>query len=102
MILITQFIYIKSGQEDIFHQFEDVAIPIISKYNGRLLLRLRPELKSVIESSIEVPYEIHFVEFDSEQDFENFKHDEERKKFLPLKDQSVETIVLIKGEKLAS
>lgn len=100
MILITQFVYIKKGQEDIFHQFENVAIPIISKYNGRLLLRLRPETNSVIENSIEVPYEVHIVEFDSEKDFEDFKHDEERKNLLPLKDRSVESILLIKGEKL--
>ena len=42
MIYITQLIYIKEGQENIFHQFEDVAISIISKYNGQLLLRIRP------------------------------------------------------------
>lgn len=39
MLYITQLIYIREGQESVFHQFEDVAIPIISKYNGRLLLR---------------------------------------------------------------
>ena len=42
MIFITQLIYLKEGQETIFHQFEDIAIPIIAKYNGRLLLRVRP------------------------------------------------------------
>jgi hypothetical protein len=46
MIYITQLIYIIDGQEKTFHQFEDVAIPIISKYNGRLLLRVRPDKDS--------------------------------------------------------
>jgi hypothetical protein len=100
MIFITQLIYIKEGQENIFHQFEDIAIPAISKYNGRLLLRVRPEHHSFIENNIDKPYEIHMVEFDTEQDFENFKLDEERKKFLHLKDQSVKSILLIKGTKL--
>ena len=100
MIYITQLIYIKEGKESVFHQFEDIAIPAISKYNGRLLLRVRPDDHSMIEDNIGKPYEIHLVEFDSESDFENFKQDEERKKFLHLKDQSVESILLIRGTKL--
>lgn len=34
MLFITQLIYIKSGQEDIFSLFEAGAIPIIAKYKG--------------------------------------------------------------------
>jgi uncharacterized protein (DUF1330 family) len=100
MIFLTQLIYIKNGQEAVFHQFEDIAIPAISKYNGRLLIRVRPDDHSIIENNIEKPYEIHLVEFDSEQDFLNFNQDEERRKFLHLKEQSVKTVLLIKGTKL--
>jgi uncharacterized protein (DUF1330 family) len=100
MIYITQLIYIKEGQENVFHQFEEIAMPIILKCNGRLLIRVRPDSNSMIENNIEKPYEIHLVEFDTEQDFENFKQDEERKKFLHLKDQSVKSVLLIKGTKL--
>ena len=99
MIYLTQLIYIKEGQESVFHEFEDIAIPIISKYNGRLLLRVRPTENSFVEFSIDKPYEIHLVEFDSEQDFEDFKQDDERKNFLHLKEQSVRSILLIKGTK---
>ena len=100
MIFITQLVYIKKGQEEVFHQFEDIAIPAIAKYNGRLILRVRPAEDAFIDSDIEKPYEIHLVAFDAEQDFENFKQDEERKQFLHLKEQSVKSIVLIKGVKL--
>ena len=100
MIYITQLIYLKAGQENIFDQFEAIAIPIISKYNGRLLLRVRPNERAFIEHRIERPYEIHLVEFDTEQDFENFKQDEERRKFLHLKDQSIKASTLIQGTKL--
>ena len=100
MIFITQLIYIKEGQESMFHQFEDISIPAISKYNGRLLLRVRPDNNSIIENNIDKPYEIHLVEFNTEQDFQNFMHDEDRKKFLHLKEQSVKSVVLIKGTKL--
>jgi uncharacterized protein (DUF1330 family) len=100
MIQITQLIYVIEGKEAVFHQFEEMAIPTILKYNGRLTLRIRPEKKSVIENNIEVPYEIHLVEFDTAQDFENFKMDEERKNFLHLKEQSVKSSILIQGIQL--
>jgi len=100
MIYITQLIYIIEGQEDVFHQFEEVAIPTILKYNGRLTLRIRPEKSSVIESNIDIPYEVHLVEFNTQEDFENFKMDKERKKFLYMKEQSIKSSILIQGEKL--
>lgn len=100
MIHITQLIYIVEGAENVFHQFEEMAIPIIRKYNGRLTLRIRPEKRSIIENNIAVPYEIHLVEFDTEQDFENFKRDEERKEFLHLKERSVKSAILIQGKRL--
>lgn len=100
MIYITQLIYIIPGQEAVFNQFEDIAIPIISKYNGRLLLRVKPATEAFIELHVEKPYEIHLVAFDTEMDFENFMRDDERKKFLHLKQQSIRESVLIKGLKL--
>lgn len=100
MIFITQLIYIREGQESVFYQFEDIAIPTILKYNGKLLLRVRPTDNSFIEHHIDKPYEIHLVEFATEQDFENFKQDEERKKFLHLKEQSITASILIQGIKI--
>lgn len=99
MIYLTQLIYIKDGHENMFHQFEDNAIPIISRYNGKLLLRIRPNEKSFIAHCIDKPYEIHLVEFGSEQDLENFKEDKERKKYLHLKEQSIKATILIQGIK---
>jgi hypothetical protein len=100
MVYFTQLIYIKEGQESVFFEFEDVAIPLIAKYNGRLLLRVRPSEDNFIESQIERPFEIHFGEFDSDQDFQNFLKDEERKKFLHLKEQSIKSALVVKGSKL--
>lgn len=100
MIYLTQLIYIKEGQEAVFNEFEALAIPIISNYNGRLLVRVRPDKAAYIESHIEEPYEIHIVEFDSEADFHAFAKDEERKKFLHLKEASIRTSLLFQGKKL--
>lgn len=100
MIFITQLIYLKDGQEDVFDQFENIAMPIIPKYNGQLLLRIRPGENSFIETNIDKPYEIHLVEFETEDDFKNFMQDEERKKFVELKNQSIKAVTLIKGTKI--
>jgi uncharacterized protein (DUF1330 family) len=100
MVFITQLIYILEGQEAVFNQFEAIAIPAISKYNGRLLLRVRPGEEAYIESNIENPYEIHLVEFETDDDFANFMQDEERKRFLHLKEQSIKSVLLLKGTKL--
>lgn len=100
MTYITQLIYIEKGKEEIFDEFEKVAVPAISKYNGKLLLRLRPEENTFIEAKMNKPYEIHLVEFESDGDLANFMNDEERKKFLHLKEQSVQSSILIKGTKI--
>lgn len=100
MLYIIQLIYIKEGQEKVFDQFEDIAIPTILKYNGQLLLRVRPTENAFIETNIEKPYEIHLVEFTTENDFDNFMKDEERKRFLHLKEQSIKSVTLIKGIKI--
>ena len=96
MIFFTQLIYIIEGQEQVFDQFENIAIPAILKYNGRLLLRVRPTENTFIENNIDKPYEIHLVEFETQQDFNNFIQDEERKKFLHLKDQSIKALASYK------
>lgn len=100
MIYIMQLVYIKKGKEEVFHEFEEHAIPIISKYNGKLLFRVRPKENEIIEKTIEVPYEIHLVVFETEADFERFKQDDERKDFLHLKEQSIRSVLLIQGTKI--
>jgi hypothetical protein len=97
MLFLTQLVYVHPGKEDVFHQFEDVAIPLIEKHGGELVLRLRPNAQSVVASSVEVPYEIHIVRFDSEDDYARFSQDEERRRFLHLKSESIRSVLLIKG-----
>lgn len=97
MIYITQLIYIREGQEAVFNEFEAVAIPLIAKYNGNMLFRVKPATEAYLESSIEQPYEIHLVSFNSEQDFQDFMHDDTRKTFLHLKEQAIKASILIKG-----
>jgi antibiotic biosynthesis monooxygenase (ABM) superfamily enzyme len=97
VIYLTQLVYVHPGKEAVFDEFEDVAIPLITKYNGELMLRLRPSAQSVIQASVDVPYEIHLVRFDDESDFDAFAQDPERRRFLHLKEESVRATLLVKG-----
>lgn len=72
-------------------------MPLISKYRGELLLRVRPNAESIISAEIEVPYEIHVVRFQSEGDFRRFSEDEERQRVLHLKNASVRSSLLVRG-----
>lgn len=99
MIFITNLIYLQEGQEQVFDEFEKIAIPIMAKYNGKMLLRLRPGKEAFIEQSIESPYEVHLGEFESESDFEAFLADDERKKFLHMKDKAIKSTILVKGKR---
>ena len=97
MIYLTQLIYLQPGAEAAFNEFEAHAIPIIARYGGTLVLRIRPTPETVIESALEPPYEIHFVSFPSAEAFEAFKKDDERKRFLHLKEESVREMLLVEG-----
>jgi uncharacterized protein (DUF1330 family) len=70
---------------------------LIAKHGGELLLRVRPTQDSVLASQIEVPYEIHLVRFDNEQDLARFSQDDERQRFLHLKEEAVRATWLVKG-----
>jgi hypothetical protein len=97
VVYITQLIYINEGKEALFFEFEDVAFRIMWKYRAQVILRMRPTSGTFVENSIEPPFEIHIVAFETEKDFEQYLHDEERKSYLHLKEQSVRSVVLIKG-----
>ena len=100
MIYLTQLIFVKKGKEAVFHEFENFAIPLMEKYNGKIIHRLRPQKEAYISSSEEQPYEIHFISFDSENDLGEFLKDDTRQNFMHLKNESVQSSLLIKGEKM--
>ncbi len=97
MVVITQLVYIHPGKERVFDQFEAVAIPLIGKHGGELLLRLRPTPEGVIASSIELPYEIHVVRFPSNEALAGFMADPERQGLLHLKNDSVRSSLVVRG-----
>jgi len=97
MLFITQLVYVQPGKEGMFDEFEAVSIPLIHKHGGELLLRVRPAPEAVIAGSLELPHEIHLVRFPSDEAFSRFAADEERQRFLRLKNDSVKYSLLVRG-----
>lgn len=97
MIYYTQLIYIKPGCQAEFHAFEEIVLPLLKAYSGELVYRIRPGANAFIESSRELPYELHLVTFKRRADFEKYAADPKRLEALELKNRSVEKIILIEG-----
>jgi uncharacterized protein (DUF1330 family) len=97
MIVITQLVYLHPGKEHVFDEFEAVAIPLIEKHGGELLLRLRPTRQGLVGGSIELPHEIHLVSFPSDEALASFTADPERQRLLHLKDDSVRSSIVVRG-----
>lgn len=98
MVYITQLIFIKEGKASTFLEFEKHALPLMAEYRGKLLYRLRPGPESFVDEEKELPYEIHFITFDRQEDLDAFMKDDRRLTYLHLKKASVKSTILIKGE----
>jgi len=97
MLYYTQLIFIKPNAEDQFNLFESRVLPLLKKYNGTLIYRVRPTADCVIEAAIDHPYEVHLVSFPTRADFEGYAGDKERLAQMPLKEASIESAMLIEG-----
>lgn len=97
MVFLTQLIYVQAGKEGEFQEFESIVLPLLPRYGGELLLRLRPEGSSFVAGSLEVPYEVHLVSFETEEGFVGYSMDAVRERFLHLKNGSVRSSLLVKG-----
>jgi hypothetical protein len=100
MLYYTQIIFVKEGKEDQFNLFESHVLPLLKKYNGTLVYRVRPADSAVIESTIDRPYELHVVTFPDKKDFEAYAGDKERLQYMHLKEGSIEKALLIEGRLL--
>tara|TARA_B100000508_G_C11451818_1_gene274514 strand:+ start:1559 stop:1861 length:303 start_codon:yes stop_codon:yes gene_type:complete len=100
MIYITQLIFIQKGKEKTFIEFEKFAIPLMEQYGGKMVYRLSPDKDSFVSSTEELPYEIHFISFKSDDDLDAFMKDDSRLNFIHLKEESIKSTILVKGKKM--
>ncbi len=97
MLYLTQLIYLQPGGEEAFEEFEAIVLPLLPKYHGKLLLRMRPDASYKIEGTEGSPYEVHIVRFESKQDMADYSNDPIRQQVLRLKEQSVRHTLVIEG-----
>lgn len=102
MIYVTQLIHVRDGRSDAFTEFDNVMSALISRHNGVFLFRLRPDALNLILSTIGMPYEIQLLRFETENAFDRFMDDEERKRLLLSREHAIRSVILIKGQLVAS
>jgi uncharacterized protein (DUF1330 family) len=94
-ISLTVLLFVKEDEEKAFDEYESAVLPLLANHHGKLLYRIRMERKNYLNESAEYPYEIHLIEFDSKQDYDDYLSDPEREKYKSLREQSVlKTIVI--------
>jgi uncharacterized protein (DUF1330 family) len=94
MIYLTQIMYVHAGREDTFEAFESIVLPLLAKYRGELVLRLRGDK---IAGSADAPHEVHIVKFESDEDLARYSNDPDRQRALALRDEAIRSVMLIKG-----
>ena len=98
MIYITQLVFVHSGMEEQFLQFEDHVLPMMAEYSGKMLHRVRPKPDQFIDSEGEQPYEIHILTFDSTDQLFAFLTDPRRQDLLAMKTGAIRSSLTILGE----
>jgi uncharacterized protein (DUF1330 family) len=97
MLFVTQLVYVHPGKEKEFDEFEARVLPLLPKYGGELLMRLRPDAASMLAGTLEKPYEVHLVRFEDQDGLARYTADDERVKVLALKDEAVKSQLVVKG-----
>ena len=97
MVYVTQLVYVLEGREQQFLEFEATVLPLLAKYRGELVLRLRPDPAAFVAGSAELPYEVHVVRFATDEDLAAYVDDGDRRRVLSLKDTSVRSSMTIRG-----
>jgi uncharacterized protein (DUF1330 family) len=82
---ITVNLWITDGQRDLFNEYENIAVKVMSKYGGKLISASAIETSSVPNP----PDEIHLLEFPTRQSFEKFREDEELAKFSSMRSKCI-------------
>ncbi|WP_182411739.1 DUF1330 domain-containing protein [Adhaeribacter radiodurans] len=97
-LFITLLVYLHEGEEESFLKYEDQVLPLLPKYNGELLYRIRPEKINFVQTPTEYPYELQLLSFSSAQDFENYRQDKERLSHAPLFQKSIRKVLLLQSQ----
>lgn len=96
-VCLTAMIYLYEGKEAIFYRYEDIVLPLLASYGGKLISRTR----IVRRTNKDDPDEIHVISFDSIEGLEGYKADPVRLQHAILHSQSVRRTVVLECESIA-
>ena len=94
-IIVVASLFIHSGREFEFRQFETEAASIMHKYGGRIAQVIHPTSSLTSEA---LPYEIHIVMFPSLERFEAYRNDADLAKLTSLREAAIARTSIIIGE----
>lgn len=89
-VCFTALIYLYEGKEAIFYRYEDIVLPLMAAYGGKLISRTH----IIHKHTGDEPDEIHMISFESVEGFERYKADPIRRQHASLHSQSVRKTVL--------
>ncbi len=92
-IFLTVLLYIHSGEEKTFVDYESKVLPLLDPHGGRLEKRLRIS----DQAEAEKPFEVHLIQFPSEDAFQAFQEDPIRKQWTSLGERAIRRVVIWKG-----
>ncbi len=93
-VYFTILIYLNEGKEDVFRSYENQASSLIRKHGGRIELAIKPE---EVTGGLDLPDEIHVLSFATEGGFADYRADPESRQLAPLRAESVEKAVYLRG-----
>ena len=94
MVVITLGVLLSAipGREMSLAHYEDQVLALLGDHDGRLLARIR---------SSDGPWsEVQLIEFVSEHGFESFQRDPRRLALSALRDESIASTTIVRGERV--
>lgn len=98
MFCISILVFVYEGKESEFLKYENLVLPLLGSYHGKIMYRIRPTKESIVSAEGELPFEVHVLSFPSKQKFEAYLLDSDRKKFENLQKEAIKTTFVIKEE----
>jgi uncharacterized protein (DUF1330 family) len=93
-LYLTVLLYLKTGQQDQFHEYERLVKPLIERYGGRFEHVLKP---TQVMGSLPRPDEVHLLSFPSEEHFQQYRDDPNLSSLASLRAGSVAETIIISG-----
>lgn len=94
-VTICVLLWVKSGQEELFVEYENCALGIASAHGAVILSRVRRNELS------NFPYEVQVLQFPSQDEFQKFMEDPARPELGPMRDEAIAMTEVIRVDEIS-